>query len=59
MPPSMAKHKGLLLMNELSHDRQAGVMEFHDYAAMAEKEGIIALGGWQGMAWIALLEQWV
>ena len=55
----MAKHKGLLLMNELSHDRQAGVMEFHDYAAMAEKEGIIALGGWQGMAWIALLEQWV
>ena len=48
---------------ELSRDsttyRQAGVTKFRDYAAMAEKEGIIELGGWQGTAWIALLEQWV
>ena len=39
--------------------RQAGVSKFRDYAAMAEKEGIISLGGWQGTAWIALLEPWV
>jgi hypothetical protein len=39
--------------------RQAGVTKFRDYAAIAEKEGIIALGGWQGTAWIALSEPWV
>ena len=39
--------------------RQAGVTKFRDYAAIAEKEGIIALGGWQGTAWITLLEPWV
>ena len=39
--------------------RQAGVTKFRDYAAIAEKEGIISLGGWQGTAWISLLEPWV
>ena len=39
--------------------RQAGVTKFREYAAMAEKEGIIALGSCQGTAWITLLESWV
>ena len=39
--------------------QQAGVTKFRDYAAIAEKEGIVALGGWQGTAWITLLEPWV
>ena len=36
--------------------RRAGVTKFRDYAAIVEKEGIISLGGWQGTAWMALLE---
>ena len=39
--------------------RQAGVSKFRQYAAIAEREGIIELGGWQGTAWIALLEPWI
>ena len=39
--------------------RRAGVTRFSEYTAIAEKEGIIVLGGWKGTAWIALLEPWV
>ena len=39
--------------------RQAGVSKFRQYAAIAEKEGIVQLGGWQGTAWIALAEPWI
>jgi hypothetical protein len=39
--------------------RQAGVTKFREYAAIAEKEGIIALGGLEGTAWISLLEPWI
>jgi hypothetical protein len=38
--------------------RQAGVLKFREYAAMAEKVGIIELGGSEGRAWIALREPW-
>ena len=52
-----------LIAIEIAHNgttyRQAGVTKFREYAAIAEKEGIIALGGWQGTAWIALLEPWI
>ncbi|KAJ7582917.1 NYN domain-containing protein [Mycena floridula] len=38
--------------------RRAGVEKFKDYAALAEKAGIIALGGAGGYAWITLHTQW-
>lgn len=36
--------------------RQAGVSKFRDYVAMAEKAGVVDLGGFAGKAWIALRE---
>ena len=39
--------------------RQAGVLKFRQYAAIAEREGIVELGGWEGTAWIALTEPWI
>jgi len=38
--------------------RQAGVLRFREYVTMAEKAGIVELGGSEGTAWIALLEPW-
>ena len=38
--------------------RQAGVLKFREYAAIAEEAGIIELGGSEGTAWIALMEPW-
>ncbi|KAG6831417.1 hypothetical protein H0H87_005238 [Tephrocybe sp. NHM501043] len=37
---------------------RAGVKKFAQYAAMAEKAGIIELGGKDGAAWIALRPEW-
>ena len=48
---------------EIAHNgvtyQQAGVTKFREYAEIAEKEGVIVLGGLGGTAWIALLEPWV
>jgi hypothetical protein len=38
--------------------KQAGVQKFKEYAALAEKRGIVELGGSQGDAWISLLPKW-
>jgi hypothetical protein len=47
---------------EIAHSgttyQQAGVLKFRDYTAMAEKAGIVELGGLEGGAWIALREPW-
>jgi len=38
--------------------RQAGVLKFGQYAAMAEKEGIVEMGGSEATAWIGLKAPW-
>ncbi|KIK06463.1 hypothetical protein K443DRAFT_89151, partial [Laccaria amethystina LaAM-08-1] len=38
--------------------RKAGVERFGQYVALAEKEGIVALGGKEGGAWIGLRPEW-
>ena len=38
--------------------RKAGVERFGQYVALAEKEGIVALGGTEGGAWIGLRPEW-
>lgn len=38
--------------------RQAGVLKFRHYVAMAEKAGIVELGGSESTAWIALKAPW-
>lgn len=38
--------------------RQAGVSRFSEYVAMAEKAGIVELGGSDGTAWVALRAPW-
>ncbi|EDR10914.1 uncharacterized protein LACBIDRAFT_315902 [Laccaria bicolor S238N-H82] len=38
--------------------KKAGVERFGQYATLAEKEGIVALGGKEGGAWIGLRPEW-
>jgi len=38
--------------------RKAGVERFGQYVVLAEKEGIVALGGKEGGAWIGLRPEW-
>jgi hypothetical protein len=38
--------------------RRAGVQRFSQYSQLAEKEGVITLGGSQGSAWISLRAAW-
>ncbi|EKM55732.1 uncharacterized protein PHACADRAFT_184504 [Phanerochaete carnosa HHB-10118-sp] len=38
--------------------RDAGVTKFKEFAALAQQQGIIELGGSEGSAWIALLPPW-
>jgi len=38
--------------------QQAGVSRFGQYAALAEKEGIVEMGGSEATAWIGLKAPW-
>jgi hypothetical protein len=38
--------------------RQAGVLKFGQYVALAEKAGIVELGGSESTAWIGLMSPW-
>jgi len=39
--------------------RNAGVTKFSQYMELAEKAGIVELGGVEGDAWVGLMSQWV
>jgi hypothetical protein len=38
--------------------KAAGVAKFSQYVALAEKQGIVEIGGSEGTAWIALKPEW-
>jgi len=38
--------------------KAAGVAKFSQYVALAEKQGIVEIGGSEGTAWIALKRDW-
>lgn len=39
--------------------RYAGFARFRQFMALAEKEGIVVLGGMEGDAWVALSPKWI
>ncbi|KAF8803941.1 DUF537-domain-containing protein [Phlegmacium glaucopus] len=49
---------GLEIANNGTTYRQAGVMNFSQYVAMAAKAGVIELGGSDGTSWVALRAPW-